>query len=301
MDPDFERLLATTVARARDAAAQRFADEKAMMERQAAARGTSRTGYTYKLTLDIAASCVLELGQRLLADVTDVTRRTFGDLPTDLVQVLRQRIETSIDQLTNAFARSLGELLRTLRTESDIKPEKLFRAATAAKRDVEIFFRPLEIRARLFQPPSGDVDGDSKYDVFISHASEDKTDVAEPIALELRQRGFTVWLDKFELTIGDRLMSGIDEGLRLSRYGVVIVSHRFFQKNWTRAELNALAALEDAEGRKKILPVWHDVTQDDVSRYSPLLAAVLAVSTSEGISRICDEIEKVLRGPDRNR
>lgn len=38
-----------------------------------------------------------------------------------------------------------------------------------------------------------------EYDVFISHASEDKEEVARPLAEVLRRNGLSVWYDEFEL------------------------------------------------------------------------------------------------------
>jgi histidyl-tRNA synthetase len=45
----------------------------------------------------------------------------------------------------------------------------------------------------------------SRWDVFVSHASEDKDAIARPLAKELRSRGLRVWYDEFELKIGDSL------------------------------------------------------------------------------------------------
>jgi hypothetical protein len=42
-----------------------------------------------------------------------------------------------------------------------------------------------------------------KYDLFISHASEDKQSVAAPLAVLLEAQGLRVWLDRYELTLGD--------------------------------------------------------------------------------------------------
>ncbi|HYD12150.1 MAG TPA: toll/interleukin-1 receptor domain-containing protein [Allosphingosinicella sp.] len=54
------------------------------------------------------------------------------------------------------------------------------------------------------------------WDVFISHASEDKKSVARPLASKLRRLGLTVWLDENELKLGDSLSRKIDEGLTKS-------------------------------------------------------------------------------------
>lgn len=42
------------------------------------------------------------------------------------------------------------------------------------------------------------------YDVFISHATEDKDDLVRPLAEALRERGLDVWYDEFELKVGAR-------------------------------------------------------------------------------------------------
>ena len=69
-----------------------------------------------------------------------------------------------------------------------------------------------------------------KWDFFICHASEDKTEVVEPLAIELYSRGAMVWYDRWTLQIGDNLSAKIDEGLANSSYGIVVLSPSFFQK-----------------------------------------------------------------------
>jgi hypothetical protein len=132
-----------------------------------------------------------------------------------------------------------------------------------------------------------------EWDVFISHASEDKQTVAKPLAEALTQRGFKVWYDEYELKIGDRLLEKIDEGLRDSRFGVVILSTAFFSKQWPKTELDGLVQKE-LLGGKVILPVWHNMRRGDVVRYSPSLAGRLAGTTEKGLEHLANEIEKVI-------
>lgn len=139
--------------------------------------------------------------------------------------------------------------------------------------------------------PSGK---DQKWDLFICHASEDKDDVALPLADALIAKGLRVWYDDFELTVGDSLSSKIDEGLAKSSFGVVILSPSFFSKHWTRTELEGLRAKEISSG-KTILPVWHNVCREYVLGYSPVLADKLAVSTKDGLNKIVDEVLKAVR------
>lgn len=132
-------------------------------------------------------------------------------------------------------------------------------------------------------------------DLFISHASDDKEEIARPLAQLLRERGFSVWYDEFALTLGDNLRRSLDEGLRGCRFGVVILSPRFLEKAWTQQELDSLITREMASDGKVILPVWHHVTQTDVLRYSPALANRISVSTDEGLERVVQRIEQALR------
>ena len=52
-----------------------------------------------------------------------------------------------------------------------------------------------------------------KWDVFICHASEDKREIADPLANKLTSMGLKVWYDKFSMRWGSRLMKEIDNGL----------------------------------------------------------------------------------------
>ena len=134
----------------------------------------------------------------------------------------------------------------------------------------------------------------SQYDVFISHASEDKADVARPIADLLKRAGLSVWLDECELRIGDSLREKIDLGLGRCRFGVVILSHDFFAKEWPKRELNALFAIEEGTG-KVVLPIWHRVQKHEGLEFSPILADRLAANTSQGLTSVARAIADVVQ------
>jgi len=175
-------------------------------------------------------------------------------------------------------------------------------------RDIEIRLpKPTSSLSEYYYPPgvepigpvevSGNVnlkDG-LVYDVFICHASENKEDFVRPLAHELREKGLRVWYDEFTLTLGDSLLRTIDKGLSQSRYGVVVLSPAFFVKDWPQKELDGLASKE-VDGNKVILPVWHNVTREDVQRYSPILAGRVAAPTSRGLPFVVSEILKVVAG-----
>jgi len=121
---------------------------------------------------------------------------------------------------------------------------------------------------------------EKKFDFFISHASEDKDEVARPLCQTLTELGADVWFDDFTMTVGDNLRKSIDKGLVNSKYGIVILSETFLKKSWTSYELDALVQRQMVE-EKVILPVWHKVSKDVVMQYSPSLAGLLALKTSD--------------------
>jgi hypothetical protein len=135
-----------------------------------------------------------------------------------------------------------------------------------------------------------------RWDVFLSHAREDKEAVALPLAECLVKAGLRVWLDTRRLQLGDSLREKIDEGLAGSRFAVIILSKRFLEKVWPKRELNALMALEEG-GRHVILPVWHEITKAELASYSPILADRLAVDTSQGIAEAAKAIIEVVISP----
>ncbi len=117
------------------------------------------------------------------------------------------------------------------------------------------------------------------YDVFVSHASEDKEDFVRPFVKCLQENGIKVWYDEFSLRVGDSLRRSIDNGLKNSRYGIIVLSEAFFSKEWPQRELDGLFARE-VNGEKVILPIWHKISKNEVLKFSPIIADMLALNTS---------------------
>lgn len=147
-----------------------------------------------------------------------------------------------------------------------------------------------------------------QYDVFISHASEDKADFVEPLALALKIAGVKVWYDNLVLEWGDTLRGNIDRGLSDSRFGLVVLSRAFLKrKRWTEHELDALFSREQS-GNKVILPIWHGIEREDLVAYSPAFADRLAKnSATDSIAEMVAEVKRLLAafadgtGPDESK
>lgn len=148
------------------------------------------------------------------------------------------------------------------------------------------------------EEPEGDLMGGQTWDVFMSHASEDKDTVARPLRDALIKLGVSVWLDEAQMRIGHSLRRKIDDGIRSSRFGVAIFSDSFFHKGWTNHELDGLVTRTVA-GEQSLLPIWHNLTADKVMAYSPSLADKVAMNTSEySIEDIARQIAEVINDPD---
>lgn len=152
---------------------------------------------------------------------------------------------------------------------------------------------PLSSVPSLVQDDSSENEFDSMkdYDVFISHASEDKDSVVRPLAAALVSEGLQVWYDEFELKIGDSLRRKIDRGLANSRVGLVVLSHKFISKGWTNYELDGIVT-RTVSGEQILLPIWHNISKQEVLDYSPSLADKVARSTA---THTMDEIAQLIR------
>ncbi len=141
------------------------------------------------------------------------------------------------------------------------------------------------------------MNNDKKYDLFISHASEDKDAIVRPLATILERLSVRVWYDEFSLQLGDSLTASIDKGLQESRYGLVVLSKAFLSKKWPEYEYRSLMTRE-IDGERVILPLWYDVTKDDIKNFSLYLADIMALPISRAnFGKIVPAILKVVR-PD---
>ncbi|NEX19897.1 DUF1883 domain-containing protein [Thiorhodococcus mannitoliphagus] len=141
-------------------------------------------------------------------------------------------------------------------------------------------------------------DIDKEFDVFISHASEDKDEVVRPLATALKEKGLSVWYDEFELRIGDSLRRKIDRGVATSKFGVIVLSEMFLRKGWTNYELDGLVTRQNT-GEQILLPIWHNITKKQVIEYSPSLADKLARSTAtHTVEEIAAEIAELIHSKE---
>lgn len=127
---------------------------------------------------------------------------------------------------------------------------------------------------------------------FISHDSRDKEAVAKPLVDELiKFPGCTVWYDEYSLRIGDNLRESIEKGLRECKKCVVLLTRNFLiNRGWTKAEFDSIFTRELVEQANVILPVWCDVSRNDIYSYSPILANKVAAQWSKGPADVARQV-----------
>src|SRR4051812_18526183 len=99
--------------------------------------------------------------------------------------------------------------------------------------------------------------GSTAQHLFLSHSSSDGGIVGR-IARKLNTCGVDVWLDTWELRVGDDLHERIADAIANSRFVAVLVSRHFDGSKWMRGEVSQALSREKAEARTLVLPLLID-------------------------------------------
>jgi hypothetical protein len=126
---------------------------------------------------------------------------------------------------------------------------------------------------------------------FISHDSRDKAGIAEPIALQLLKFMCPVWYDQFSLHVGDSLRESIEAGLKECHKCILVLTPNFLSnEGWSKREYDSIFTREVVEKQRVILPVWHEISAQDVYHFSPILADRVAVLWSLGVEEVAKKL-----------
>ncbi len=93
-----------------------------------------------------------------------------------------------------------------------------------------------------------------KPDLFISHSSRDKT-AATHLATILNFCAVDVWLDDWELEVGQSLTDEISKAMDESRFIAILITENYNKTVWTKTEYKKALAREQQEKRTVMLPL----------------------------------------------
>lgn len=245
--------------------------------------------------------------EKILSIQKTITKNTsLTTLNSKMSEISRKDKEVGDSQSKQAdFDKKLadkeGRLLKerqALTKAETAEQKKLDDLEKKRQREQLDFQRKLKQEITKIEAPQQSLDSvldDEKYDFFISHASEDKEDFVKPLAETLESMGVRVWYDEFSLKVGDSLTKSIDQGLINSKFGVIVLSKVFMKKQWTNYEFKSLVSREMHRGKKVILPIWHEISKNDVMAFSPHLADKVALNSStQTIEEIASDLKDVL-------
>ena len=116
-----------------------------------------------------------------------------------------------------------------------------------------------------------------EFDVFISHANDNKAGFVNSLTDALSKLGITIWYDANTLEWGDNWKLQITNGLKKCRFGIVVISPEFLGREWTEKELNELLQRQNESGDKVVLPLLYRLTIDDLKKNYPKVADIQAI------------------------
>lgn len=245
--------------------------------------------------------------EKILSIQKTITRNTsLTTVNSKMSEISRKNKEVGDSQTKQAdFDKKLadkeGRLLKERQTlakaEAD-EQKKLDQLEKKRQREQLDFQRKLKQEISKVESANYALDSvvnNEQFDFFISHASEDKEEFVKPLAETLESMGVRVWYDEFSLKVGDSLTKSIDQGLINSKFGVIVLSKAFMKKQWTNYEFKSLVSREMHHGEKVILPIWHEISKNDVMEFSPHLADKVALNSStQTIEEIASDLKDVL-------
>lgn len=214
-------------------------------------------------------------------------QRTVYTPPQISYEAIRPQIDTAPAQKAlNDYTHQLQTAQRKLETSS----RKRSIPTGVYSQPVETLFYELDKRRKTEENEAS-----AMYDVFISHASEDKADFVNPLVEKLQNAGIRVWYDAIEMQWGKSLREQIDNGIKRSKFAILVLSKNFFSKKWPQRELDGILAKEAISGSTP-LPIWHNITHEELYEYSPTLSGIYAYSSKDySVDDICKAFQLLLQ------
>ena len=90
--------------------------------------------------------------------------------------------------------------------------------------------------------------------LFLSHSSRNK-DFVVKLGQDLNILEIDVWLDVWEMTVGDSLFDKLSYGLSDSKFICLVISSEFHESKWASNEMKQAFVREMREERNLILPI----------------------------------------------
>lgn len=127
--------------------------------------------------------------------------------------------------------------------------------------------------------------------IFISYSHSDKK-IVDKLAAHLVKNNAHVWIDRWELNVGDSIISKVQEAIQGSSALLVMLSKASVQSEWCKKELNAGFMRELDEKRVVVLPVMIEDCVIPIFLREKMYAD-LRIDFKAGLNSILNAIAKI--------
>ncbi|MCD8801537.1 TIR domain-containing protein [Mammaliicoccus sciuri] len=252
-----------------------------------------------KLTDDIKR---LEQKIERISKKRNPTRSNINDITRNRKKIVEKQKELS--KLYKDYSKSETIIIET-RTKIDKEQTKklnqLEKTISNSKKDNQNLMTHLLSNSDQLNALSEQVKQSSnkkeliEYDVFLSHSNLDKEEYVSELSDKLTNKGLKVFEDEKVFEIGQSQTQMMNMGILNSRFVVVFLSRNFIESGWSKYEFISFLNREINEKNIIILPIWHDISIEEVREYNPYLVDKHALSTSKyTIDEMVEKINSVV-------
>lgn len=137
----------------------------------------------------------------------------------------------------------------------------------------------------------------ASFDVFICHASNDKSSIVTPIVQECESLGISCWFDANQIQWGDDISAQIGEGLSQSRFVLVVISDQSVDRGWPIKEISIAIDDEVRSGTVRVLPLFAG-NRDELASKLPMMRNKHGLQWSNNPREIAIELQRRLGGSE---
>lgn len=127
--------------------------------------------------------------------------------------------------------------------------------------------------------------------VFISYSHSDE-DFANKLATHLVKQNTHVWVDSWNLNVGDSILSKVQDAIEESSALLVILSKKSVESEWCRKEINSGLMRELEERKTILLPVLIDDCKVPLFLKEKMYAD-FRTSFDKGLTLVVDSLAKI--------
>lgn len=127
--------------------------------------------------------------------------------------------------------------------------------------------------------------------IFISYSHKDR-EFVDRLAMQLVARNVNIWLDRWELSVGDSLVDKVQEAVDGASALLVILSKSSTQSEWCKKELSSGLLRELEEKRVVVMPVMLEDCAVPVFARGKMFAD-FRTDFNSGVKAVIDGIARV--------